>query len=508
MKPDILLVIDADGLEAWRHERGRLEPCAQFRTGGDEAVVAFRSWLETQVHRGRFAILIDLAEERCVLEHLPRANRSDRKAMILRKTRQHFPGTDFTTSEHHGRHDNNPALDTFLLCALTRPALFEPWFKALEQTLAIVTRIDTPPRLLEHWNRGSPFGKDTCLLLSLTAAGMRQTLLRQGRMSFTRIAPARAGSLAECVPIYASELSQTRAYLSGQRLIADNVALKTLFLAHPADRDILSGIGAQDKRIDLQFIDIPAQAQPRQPRGATSGSDTRPFLLQGLVDKPPPIHYPAATLTSEFATARLRRRLLGIAGSAALAMLLAAGAMLLDARDLARQTAPLEAERLALQQQADDVNRQRPALPAPMAVTLDWLDELEHIRSRAIPDDHVMRQVSAMLEATPALQLERLSWHAADAAPDRRGAVAGPAEIAVEIDASLEPDTTFADDSPMEQTQRLIDDWQRSFHLQIEARHLPSLASSADELARDLPRPSRLSLRFMLPPAQSALGEP
>ena len=113
-----------------------------------------------------------------------------------------------------------------------------------------------------------------------------------------------------------------------------------------------------------------------------------------------------------------------------------------------------------------------------------------------------------MLEATPALQLERLSWHAADAAPDRRGAVASPAEIAVEIDASLEPDTTFADDSPMEQTQRLIDDWQRSFHLQIEARHLPSLASSADELVRDLPRPSRLSLRFMLPPAQSALGEP
>ncbi|AWI78236.1 hypothetical protein CEW87_02040 [Parazoarcus communis] len=506
MKPDRLLVIDADGLEAWRHERGRLEPCAHFRAGGDEGVAAFRKWLGAQAHRCRFAILVDLAEERCALEHLPRANRNDRKAMILRKMRQHFPGTDFTTSEHQGRHEGNPALDTFLFCALTRPALFEPWFKVLEQASAIVTRLDTPPRLLEHWQRRSPLGKDTCLLLSLTAAGMRQTLFRNGKVSFTRIAPPRAGSLAECLPFYASELSQTRAYLAAQRLIADNAALKTLFLAHPADRDTLGSISAQDKGIDLQFTDLPAQARPRQPDGATSDSDSRPFLLQRLIDKPPSVQYPATTLKSEYTAARLRRGLFRTAGSAALIMLLAAAAMLLDARSLARQSAMLETERLAVQQQIDDVNRQRPALPAPVAVTLDWLDELEHTRSSSVPDEYVMHQVSTMLDATPALQLERLSWHAADAAQTRSSTTTGTMGIAVEIDANLAPETTFAEDSPVEQSLRLIDDWQRSFHLEIQAKHLPNIVSTADEHARAAPRPSRLNLSFTLPLAQAAQG--
>ncbi|MDD2872557.1 MAG: hypothetical protein PHG21_02900 [Azoarcus sp.] len=512
MKPDRLLVIDADGLEAWCHEHGRLEACAQFKAGGNEGLAAFRKWLGTQSHRSRFAILVDLAEERCALEHLPRANRADRKAMVLRKMRQHFPGTDFTTSEHQGKHEGNPALDTFMLCALTRPALFEPWFQALEQAAAVVTRLDTPPRLLAQWLRGSPFAQHTCLLLSLTASGMRQTLFRNGKVSFTRIAPQRAKSLAECLPFYISELSQTRAYLASQRLIADNTELKVLFLSHPDDRPILSRTTGQDRHIDIQFIDLPAQVHTQQRDAAGPDSDSRPFLLQSLMDRPPRIQYPAAPLKREYTVARLRYGLFRTAGSAAVVMLLAAGAVLLDARGLALQIQPLEAEQLALQRQIADITRQRPALPAPMAVTLDWLDDLEHARNAAIPTGYVLRRISTMLDATPALHLERLSWHAADAALSGRGAGAGghtsaqTEGIAVEIDARIEPDITFAGDGPMEQSSRLVHDWQTSFNLEVQAKHLPAFDSAADEHARSVPGSSRVNLRFILPQAERSEG--
>jgi hypothetical protein len=193
-------------------------------------------------------------------------------------------------------------------------------------------------------------------------------------------------------------------------------------------------------------------------------------------------------------------------------MLLAAGAVLLDARGLALQIQPLEAEQLALQRQIADITRQRPALPAPMAVTLDWLDDLEHARNAAIPTGYVLRRISTMLDATPALHLERLSWHAADAALSGRGAGAGghtsarTEGIAVEIDARIEPDIAFAGDGPMEQSSRLVHDWQTSFNLEVQAKHLPAFDSAADEHARSVPGSSRVNLRFILPQAERSEG--
>lgn len=434
MKTSHILAIDSSGLEVWAHKNRRLTRIDRFEVNGAEDIRRFGGWLQSQAPHTDYAILLDTPDERFQLEQLPRAGASDTNALIQRRLRQHFPEAAYSTTLRLGTAAKHHGIRQVLICALTDTTAIRPWLEIVERTSALVTRIDTPPLLLDNWFRRRGNAPQHQILLSFTRAGMRQTLFEQGRLRFNRLAAARSTLLQECLPFYSSELSQTRNYLLAQRFIGHDTELPVAILADTSDHEALRAIVDTADGMSVSFIEFSGQSKARLQQTPENSADALGFLLQQILLAPPAAHYAPPTMKHRKQLRAVGNSVLWAAGCMCAALVGAAGLAVADATTLAADSRILEQTRTSLQTQLRVLQQAQPPLPAPAPDVDAWLSALSALCSQTAAPDIVLERASMILESVPALKLEQLRWKLAEGT--------AKAAISVDLNVSFDAETT------------------------------------------------------------------
>ncbi|MBR0568307.1 hypothetical protein J5J83_19475 [Azoarcus sp. L1K30] len=436
-----ILVIDGSGGEVFAsgHDGPVLEQ--RFETRAGTAPEHFDQWLQTHPTHGQFIVIADLADERFALEHIPRAGLGDARAMTRRRLQQHFPDTAFTVAVPLGRQAGQPRLDALLLAALTRPAMLEPWLRALTDAGKVITRVLTPALLFDQWQRPASRKRDTFLLINITRTGMRQTLFVDGRLRFSRLAPPRAATLRECMAAYANELAQTHAYLTAQHWIGHGASALTLkLLADTADHATLVALANAIEGAELDFLPLDGWARPRHADPLTGHSDARPFMLRQAFKCPPAVDYTPPALKARRKQTQVRAALPWIVGASYAGLLLAIGAEWLTLQKLQQEDARIQSAAVATRQELDRLQQADTALAVPTTDAAAWVETISALEGRSVTPALVMHLVSQIMEAVPAWRLERLRWALQPASPDSgessHRASSLPPSVAIELETS------------------------------------------------------------------------
>ncbi|MDR3213322.1 MAG: hypothetical protein LBT71_05315 [Azoarcus sp.] len=430
---DCHLIIDGHDLGVWRHGRDGVECALTLNATDPEAHARLRDWFAST--RSRCTPVADLADERHIVERLPRVSRADRRLLIARRLAQHFPDTPLTGATLLPATPEDGLLAPVRLSALTRPALVVPWLEILgtagERGLVDVRPLTSVPFLLESWYRRQHTLPAQGLLLAFGAGGMRQVFFRNRRLAFSRVIPARSDALTDCLPVYRDELAQALAWLSSQRLSDGPPPLRVLATADefPAWRDIIS---ATSNKFD--FIEL-------APPPAAHASGILPLVLQearhvgagGRYDCPP-LHH-AQRL------AQTRRVMIAVSVAAVAASVSAAAIELATAARLRDEAGQLASMQQSLQGDAGKLEAETAQRPASGGFAA-WLDAGERlVRAPGIAPAAVLQATADLLNEAPWARLETLAW---ETAHSERGATLLPEFAAQNLPADATASTIIA----------------------------------------------------------------
>jgi hypothetical protein len=420
-------ILHAHGLDAWRyHKNNRSEHLLTLASADTNARATLQKWL-AGAHR-RCLLIADVADERHIVERLPRTSRTDRHLLLQRRMAQHFPDTPLTNATPLPVSPDDGVLNPIRLAALTRPDLIAPWLDVLGEAgthgQLDVQRLTSVPFLLEHWYRRQRNLPPQALLLTLGAGGMRQIFFRQRRLAFSRVIPARADTLPGCLPAYSDELAQTLAWLATQRLSDGAPPVKVLANASelPALRELTPVANG-----NIEFLDLASQIDAHKSDKPASG--ILPLALQevqrcGALEHLPlsgqaPGHYNCPQLHHPQRLATARRSTVAITVALVASSLTAAALDLTEADRLRLETEQLATRAQTLQNEIGQLRANTPDTPDADALA-HWLDNAERLaRNPGIAPATVLQAVSDILAEAPWVQLAALTWEPAQSERDR-----------------------------------------------------------------------------------------
>lgn len=190
------LYVTAQGLIALTHHANRIEVSARFEAPEEEighsinesqVVGEFRRWVEQRRH-DVFVLLIDHVDEQQLIEEIPRLGRKDRESLIAKRAAQRFRDCEFTTHQLLEKtSDQGRKQHRIAMMALKSSVPLAHWLEVLLELQVRIRRITSPSLLADPLTRRLAPGQ-TGLLVSHNPAGLRQTLLVNGNVRFSRLA--------------------------------------------------------------------------------------------------------------------------------------------------------------------------------------------------------------------------------------------------------------------------------------------------------------------------------
>jgi hypothetical protein len=403
-----LLYLDAERLSALHWQKGALHAEGQF-PHSDAGVAAFSEYLAK--HRGsNFHILADISDEGFQIEDMPYTQGADRSALLTRKLGQYYYGSPLSTAISYGREKSGRRDEKFLLAALTRPQLFEPWLAALRAAEAQLAGIWSLPLLGAALLAKLPPARERCLLVSITLGGIRQSYFENGRLIFSRLTPLAATGAAEVAAGCAAEAAKIQQYLLGQRLLPRGAPLPVVALVHPAQTGAFMERCKSLEDIQVTFQDLHAAGKAVGLKTLPQDSRSESLFLHLLAQNPP---------REQFAPQPERRfhRLWQIRSwlvkGGALALL---GCLLFAGREMAGVMESRSAADDLLQQAEADMHKYQ-AIQAtfpPMPTSTDNLraviNRFEDLEKRSAPPESLYLAISRALGETPRVDIERIQW--------------------------------------------------------------------------------------------------
>ncbi|MDR2239200.1 MAG: hypothetical protein LBE33_02025 [Zoogloeaceae bacterium] len=436
MTKKYLLCLGAERLVAllWRNGALEEEDCFPPDAAG---LAAFAEYLARR--RGQdFYLLADSTGEAYRIETLPRAHGADRAALLRRKLDQHYPGAALAAAISCGRVVRNEKDsrrdEQFLLAALLEPQSLAPWLAALRAAEARLAGIWPLPLLGGALLAALPAAGAHCLLVSLSASGMRQSFFAQGRLVFSRLLPAETTRVDELAAHCATEAGNIRQYLLGQRLLPRGATMSVVVLAHPAQ------IGAFEKHcgqnaegMQIHYQDLHAAAGLIGLKTLPPDSRSESLFLHLLARKPPREQLAPPGERRFFRLRQARAWLFGSGVCALLACLVFAG---WEMNGALASRATTE----ALLQQADgdmrhyqEILKTFPPLPVSAEVLRATVDRFDALEKRSPPPEPLYFAVSRALEAAPRINLERIEWQLSGNPADSLKPASAPSVGAVPI---------------------------------------------------------------------------
>jgi len=427
------LYVTAESLVCLRQAGRRWEPVATFRLGpvveaerGAASAVAaspvpeaFREWIARS--RGDiFSFLIDSADEEIETDELPNVRGRDRDKVIDRRLKQRFRDAALTTwIVPHGAGAKKDAKasgarECTLLVGMRQRNPMMAWIESALSAGARIASVEslalrTTPLLRAH---GAPA---TALLASVQPGGLRQSLVHNGEVCFTRLQPLEPGVAWARV---AEELDRTIRFLMMSR-----AALRPLIQAGKVPILVIgAGIDAgsagayeasalplREAAVPINWIEGPDESAGRA--GPPLGG--LPLFL--AAQRGQRADYATPEMRANWRTARA---LAGGWSFATIALLLALGANLfiqytlsgrMDAVGARPRMAAVEAVRGEAERLEQQLGKQ--------AVSAEEMDAVVHLaaqlRSRHVDAAQTLRWIGLALGRETALSLDEIAWEPA-----------------------------------------------------------------------------------------------
>jgi len=371
------LVLDASRITLYRREKRQWLRLAEFAPDAT-GLAEFIAWRRKEARP--LMLVSDLPEEGFAIESIPKLSGGERKALLQRKIKRHFPDTPYVATRTLSRQVKQGRKEETLLFSSLPLLPLADWLAAARPVAGLYALT----QLIEAAGKKLGLPED-CIVLTRCGNMVRQTLIRGGVPSFSRF--ANGENLRE-------ETRRLITYLERQLPLEGDLPLCPLCELAEEEQEALAA----------EFTLIPGFA----------ADDV--FFLSLLAEHPPKTQYAPQELLPRSSG---RERVLLAAG----VLTLVAG--LAFAAHGYREAERLQEERgLSLQALAREMSpREEAGLALERANRL--LAHLPEIAPETLFAD--LQNLSRLLDAVPALRLEMLAW-------EEGKMVAG-----IEIDAATEP---------------------------------------------------------------------
>ena len=176
-------------------------------------------------------VLLDITEEEFHEERIPHVFSRDQKLILERKKNQRFRGRHWNFHEKQGREKTGCRDDLFLLSAITREALLDPWLQRLAEQSVPLERITSVPLLTSQLYRRLQLRHGHVLFVSHGEhGGIRQSFLINGKLKTSRLAPTPDMQEEEYVGLILSEVKRMQQFLISAFLLPQGESLHVYLL--------------------------------------------------------------------------------------------------------------------------------------------------------------------------------------------------------------------------------------------------------------------------------------
>lgn len=409
----LLISISARQVSAAHWRFGRFDRCDIF-TYSDDGLVAFKSYLAGVGRKLPVHMIVDAVEEDYRLESLPHSVGSDRTDMVDRKLKQHYRNTPYISAQLRGRDTGKRRDDRYLFCALTNPELIAGWVQAVTEHELPIAGIYLLPTVSQGLVERLQLAQTNLLLVSSNSSGLRLTFLREQTLRISRLARIDA-TTPQAVKSYAEEISNTRLYLHGLRVMTLDEQLSVLIvdsddtLAELADTLARDNPNIECHRLGraeiIARLGIPAPA-------LDSSADA--LYLHLLGSHAPDSNLAPAEVTFGYRMLGVRRGVYALAAATALAI--AAWSAFTwyqvvdtevniksDIENAAAQLAQLQAQYL-------ETARQFPVTPTSAENLQRAVEVAQKIGAATRSPETMMAIVGQALDQNPDIRLRRFGW--------------------------------------------------------------------------------------------------
>lgn len=401
-----VLLIDPAGLTAYRCRRGEVAPEGRF---GPCDMAAFHVFLEQ--HTGDiFHVLVDSGDEAFRLDHLPHVARRSRRAMVARKLVQYFEDTPFAAAIPQGRTTEGRRDDRVLFAALTAPQVLEPWLQAMEDAETALAGVHSLPQVLARF--AADRSTACTLLATLGNGGLRQTLLIDGRLRFSRLTAL--ADAADAPTACADEAANLHRYLYAQRIIDRNVPLRVLVLAHPDQISDFQAHCSDTEELRFECLDLQEHAKRRGLVASLPDSRSDALFVHLLARSRPREQFAPAPRRRYWRWRRMRRALDGVGLAALAAALMFAALQLPGILRIRDHAASLHAANEAEERRYRNVDAPTPKLALPAERLREVLAAYDQLARTSPGPGPLYRRLGEVMNDFPAIKLDRLDWSMAE----------------------------------------------------------------------------------------------
>ena len=407
-----LLYLDTQRLSAYLWQQGKLQPEGVFEMRPEEHQ-RFADYLRAHP-KSHFQILANVAEEGHELETIPFLQGADRKALITRKLGQHFLGSPLATAISLGYEKNKRKNEKLLLTALTNPAHFEPWIKALQDADAALAGIYTVAQLGGTLLRKLGESGQRALLLTYQDHSIRESFLVDGQPLFSRMVPLFDSSIAGIASRLAAESLKLHQYLASQRLIRRSEPIPVYMLAHPQAVATVRQACVDTGSLQYQILDSHQAAKKLGLKTLPGDSSSELIFLHLLAAAPPRQQFAAEAYRHDYRISQVRYGLIGLAIVALLGGTLFGAKQLYDNYSLRQEAAALTTSEADLSWRYREISATFPQLGIDNDTLRRVTDrQQELLRQQRVPNDAFIL-VSHALNEVPNVHLESLEWKLGD----------------------------------------------------------------------------------------------
>ncbi len=404
----LVLCATSHNLLAGLWHAGKLQSSQAF-SNDDAGHDAFTEFLHQ--HPGTpVYLMVDAVEEDYRLESVPHTTGAAKRELIERKLNQFYRGLEYRTAHFINRDKDKRKDDKFLYVALNNDDFLQDWVAIIQSVETQLVGVYLLPMLSQVLVRQLKLMAPHILLCEKLSSGLRQTYLHNGRLRMSRLVPNLPTAANQLGYFYLVETEKTRLYLMSQRFISRETPINLVLVSIDGTTQQISQGISQEQGIECSDVDL---SQIAKNLGLSAVLiQQMPELLHmqllasgHLVDNLAP-----ASLTKQYQfgkvkqTIKIATMVLGVIGLSAAGWFLKQGLDHKAAFNQATQDTAIQ------QQRYDEVAKNFPVTPISAADLKTAVDLDKVIATYPKSPRRVMLVVSAALEQSPEIKLDRLRW--------------------------------------------------------------------------------------------------
>ncbi|MGH6635751.1 MAG: hypothetical protein ACRED0_06300 [Gammaproteobacteria bacterium] len=377
----------------------------------DDSGLAFFARYLSETLNAPLYVLVDMVEEEFRQDTIPHVSGANRRAVLQRKQRRVFRGTDYFYSEVQGRVAEGRKDDQVLLAGLLNPDAVAPWLKVLEQHKTPVAGIYSLAVLSELLLSELASPAEHTLLVSLqSTSGLRQSYFQNNFLKMSRLAKMPRFGTTPYAPIVMLELEKFCRYLISLRLFTRDDRLDVFILAHGELLTELRRSCIDSPHLRYQLLDVTDLGQRFGIEGVLTTTFSDILYAHTLLSQVPKNHYASRAQVRYFTMHRLRTALMSASMLALIGSAVWGGFNLVSGLSLRYKAVDAKQKAIFYQARFEEARKRLPptaVAPSEIKTAIEMVDTLD--KRKATPFA-LLTAISAALGSFPNVSIETLTW--------------------------------------------------------------------------------------------------